>query len=46
MLDLIVTNEDNMIEDIQYLGPLGKSDHCVLLFKVIYYTKTLRNEII
>lgn len=43
VLDLIVANEKNMIDDIQYLSPLGKSDHCVLLFKVICYTKTVRN---
>ena len=33
-----------MIDDVQYFSPLGKSNHCVLLLKVICYTKTLRNE--
>lgn len=44
VLDLIITNEENMIEEIQYLGPLGKSDHCVLLFKLICYIKTVSNN--
>lgn len=43
VLDLIVTNEEHMIDDIQYLSPLGNSDHCVLLFKVICYTQMLNN---
>ena len=31
-LDLIFTNEENMIENIDYQSPLGKSDHSVLSF--------------
>ena len=42
VLDLVFTNEENMVEDVQYLGPLGKSDHCVLLFKVICCTETTK----
>lgn len=38
VLDLIVTNENNMIDDIQYLGPLGKKHHCVL-FDIICYVE-------
>lgn len=34
-----------MIDDIQYLSPLGKSDHCVL-FNVICQTKKFRNYLI
>lgn len=38
MLDLVLTNEMNMIEEIDYLPPLGKSDHLVLSFTLILYT--------
>ena len=33
ILDLILTNEDTMIEDLRYEAPLGKSHHCSLVFK-------------
>ena len=32
ILDLVFTNEENMIEKIDYLPSLGKSDHLVLMF--------------
>ena len=32
VLDLILTNEENMVEKIDYLPSLGKSDHVVLGF--------------
>ena len=32
ILDLILTNEENMVEKIDYLPSLGKSDHAVLSF--------------
>lgn len=38
LLDLILTNEENMVEDLQYLPPLGKSDHLVLNFNLILYS--------
>ena len=31
ILDLVLTN-DEIIDDIEYLSPLGKSDHAVLFF--------------
>ncbi|CAG2213615.1 unnamed protein product [Mytilus edulis] len=31
-LDLILTNEEEMISNLEYMSPLGKSDHCVLSF--------------
>jgi len=31
-LDLVMTNEVNMIDDMRYEDPLGKSHHCVLKF--------------
>ena len=34
-LDLIFTNEENMIENLVYEAPLGKSDHAVLHFTFI-----------
>ena len=33
-LDLVFSNDENIIKDIEYLAPLGKSDHCVLKFNV------------
>ena len=33
LLDLIFTNEEDMIDTIDYNSPLGKSDHCVLSFQ-------------
>ena len=33
ILDLVLNNSD-IIKDIEFLGPLGKSDHAVLLVKV------------
>ena len=32
-LDLVLTNEEEMIQEISYESPLGKSDHSVLNFK-------------
>ena len=32
ILDLILTNEENMVEKIDYQPSLGKSDHVVLSF--------------
>lgn len=34
-LDLVFTNEQNMVEDLAYDSPLGKSDHMVLRFRFI-----------
>ena len=39
LLDLIITNEDGMIDEIEYASPLGKSDHCVLKFQFNCYTE-------
>ena len=38
LLDLVMTNEEGMIEDMQFLPGLGKSDHCVIVFDFIAYT--------
>ena len=37
ILDLILTNEEGMIEDLEHWSPLGKSDHCILKFKFNCY---------
>ena len=43
-LDLVITNEEGMIEDIKYHSPLGKSDNIVICFNFICYTQqTNRN---
>ena len=42
VLDLFITNDEDMIDDIRFLSPSGKSNHSVLL-EVIRYTKTLKD---
>ena len=32
LLDLILTNEENMIDNITHISPLGASDHCCITF--------------
>ena len=39
ILELILTNEDNMIEDLRYEAPLGKSHHWSLVFKFRCYAE-------
>ena len=38
ILDLIFSNEEGMVSDIQYNPSVGRSDHLVLSFKFICYT--------
>ena len=38
VLDLILSNEEKIIYKINYLGPLVKSDHCMLKFNVDFDT--------
>ena len=38
LLDLILTNEDDMIQDVVSRPPLGKSDHVLLEFNLHCYT--------
>lgn len=38
LLDLVFTNEENMIDEINYLPGLGKSDHLILQFNLECYT--------
>jgi hypothetical protein len=37
LLDLVLTNDELMIEEVQYLPPLGASDHCCLQFDYTCY---------
>ena len=41
ILDLVLTNE-NFIEDIDYMAPLGKSDHCVLNIKCEWHGEIIK----
>ena len=34
ILDLVFTNEDGMLSNLEYMAPLGKSDHSVLCFQL------------
>ncbi len=38
-LDLILTNDERIIQNIEYHSPLGKSDHSVLKFEILCYSK-------
>ena len=38
VLDLIFSNEENMVENVNLLASLGKSDHLVLTFNLVCYT--------
>lgn len=46
LLDLILTNDTNLIEDIIYDSPLGLSDHCMLKFKVNVSVDTSKSTIL
>ena len=37
MLDLLLVNDSNNVSSIEYLDPLGTSDHCVLKFEYMCY---------
>ena len=39
LLDLVLTNEENMISEIDYQAPVGNSDHAVIDFKFNCYTE-------
>ncbi|CAC5374164.1 unnamed protein product [Mytilus coruscus] len=41
-LDLVITNEEEMISNLEYMSPLGKSDHCVLSFDFNCYVNIKR----
>ena len=35
LLDLILTNEESMVNNLKILNPIGRSDHCVLIFNLV-----------
>ncbi len=43
-LDLIFTNKDSLVSDIQIRSPIGKSDHGVVIFKVLCDTKDVSSS--
>lgn len=43
-LDLVLTNESNMITDLEYLPPIGASDHACLVFNYICYADTKKSQ--
>ena len=44
VLDLVLTNEEGMLTNLEYLPSLGKSDHVVLAFQVACYTSQANPE--
>ena len=48
LLDLILSNEEDNIDEIKYFSPLGKSDHSVIRFNILCnvainnYTKKIK----
>ena len=44
-LDLIFTNEEEMIQHIEIKDPLGISDHCILLFDLLTHFYTERKSL-
>ena len=41
ILDLIFSNEEGMVQNLQFLPPLGSSDHLILTFNFVCYTPML-----
>ena len=44
VLDLMLTNEEGMITELSYLPGLGKSDHLLLEFCMMCYTRQLTSH--
>jgi hypothetical protein len=47
-LDLVLTNEENMVEGLQHCAPLGKSHHDIITFNFMCYhqkKETTRNQL-
>ena len=40
LLDLVITNESGMVENLQILSPIGKSDHGLIFFGFVCYHET------
>lgn len=39
LLDLVITSHPDMVTDVEYESPLGRSDHCSLKFKIAISNK-------
>ena len=39
LIDLVITNEENMISNLEYHAPLGRSDHAVITMKLNCYVE-------
>ena len=44
ILDLILTNTENMIDNVKNLPPLGKSDHVIIQFSLMTYINRFRSR--
>ncbi|MBM6549284.1 reverse transcriptase family protein [Streptococcus dysgalactiae] len=44
LLDLILTNESHLVDEVRVKAPLGKSDHALLEFDCICYWAASRNQ--
>ncbi|KAK3089529.1 hypothetical protein FSP39_004304 [Pinctada imbricata] len=44
ILDLLISNEEYSVTDLEYSSPLGKSDHCVISFSFECHVKILVKE--
>ena len=44
ILDLLLSHEEGMIRDIEYLSPLGKSDLLVISFNLICYIQQIKSK--
>ena len=44
VLDLIMSNEEDMVVNLEYLSPLGASDHKVLTFQFNCYCRYTKNS--
>ena len=44
LLDLIITNEAGMVEDLSYHPALGDSDHCCMKFKLNCYANIFKRK--
>ena len=43
-LDLIFTNEEHMVENIEFLSGLGKSDHLILEFDYTCFSERMTSK--
>ena len=39
LIDLVITNNEKMVTDIEHMSPFGKSDHSILSLKLNCYSK-------